>query len=317
MFYLIPLLLLSQKPVLLEGVSAVVGKKIVLVSEVTEKLTIQKTQICGIADSTQRLATFENLWKAALQDEINSVLMEIEAQNHNIYIGPEQIDRTIRMIVKQNRYDSLEQLKALLKEKNYPYLLWRKDIKRQLLVTELVSNVVTTRISVDDEAVKSFYLQKLRAVNAEEKVTLQEIFIKPEAYKKVKASLEKDLKDKTDFDLLIKKYGVRFKSTDGLRTDTTPGTYPPAIDRVLFGKKPAKKNEIIGPFVTEDGVLVLRIMERTESGFEKFEVVKDKLKKELEARMRQKKMAEWVKSLRTKHLVDIRITAPPISLLCK
>ncbi|MBN2725255.1 MAG: peptidyl-prolyl cis-trans isomerase [Deltaproteobacteria bacterium] len=316
MKYLFILMLLAPKPVLVEGVAAVVGKKIILVSEIKEKLALQKNQICSIADKKAQKSTIDALWKSALEEEISQVLMQIEGQSHNIYIGSEQIDRAIRLILQQNKFTSVEQLKAKLAEKNYPFLLWRKDVKRHLLMTELASNLVYTKVHIDDEAVKSFYRQKVREANAEAKVKVMEIRIPSSRYIKLKEQIKKDLSSGNDFSIIMEKY-KKLGFVAAVRENVSPGYFPPVVDQLLFKTKSLKAGSIAGPVLTEESAYIIKIIEKNESGFVSFKNVKAKLKRELTARMKRKKMNEWVKSLRTKHLVDIRISSPPVSLICK
>lgn len=308
-----------QKVRYLDGIAALVGKRVILSSEIKLKLTPQLKSICGHPNPAARKRAIEGLWKGAIEDEIGHVLMEVEAEKHNIYIGSTQINATIELVMKNNSYTSLSQLKAALAQKHYPYLLWRKDLRRHLLRRQLLADLVRSKINVDEAAVKSYYLQKLREGDAEEKVTLLELFLPnksatPKRLNTITAALKKG----TDLTFVGKRYapGKAIVQREGI----TPGTYAPQVDRILFPKsakaKRAPLGSVHGPIKTAEGYFFVKILSRIESGYLAFEKVKEKLKRELMNRKILKKTEEWIKTLRSKYLVDVRSTVPPPGYLC-
>jgi parvulin-like peptidyl-prolyl isomerase len=317
-FLFLLVVLATPKFYFTDGVTAVVGKKVILASDIKLKLQPHVTKICKQPSSGQRSKILDNFWKGALENEIGQVLLEVEGQKHNIYIGTTAINRTIRAVLKQNKLNSLAELKKKLAAKSHPYLLWRKELRRHLLKRQLISDLVSSRVSVDEEAVKSYYLQKLREGNAEKRVTFQELFIPtksvtPKIIKEILAEINK----KTDFKLIFNKYSPG-KSSKMNKVDITPGTYSPQIDRILFPKnmKDAKVNVVHGPLKSEEGVFFIKIIERKESGYLSYAKVKIRLKRELVRKKLQKKERDWIKNLRAKYLVDIHISQPPTDYLC-
>ncbi|MBU1536468.1 hypothetical protein KKF84_14165 [Myxococcota bacterium] len=302
----------------LDGITAVVGKKVVLASDIRLKLSPHLKNICNIPAGAQRTKTLEDLWKGALEDEIGQVLLEVEAQKHNIYIGTTEINATIRAVLKQNNFKALSQLKEKLAEKNYPYLLWRKDLRRHLLRRQLLADLVQSKVNVDEEAVKSYYLQKLREGNAEESVSILVLSLpKKTTSAKTVESIANAIKAKADFSAILKKWSP--VKGDGKHIDVTPGTYAPQVDRALFpksGKAPVA-GMVLGPVVTAEKVFFIKILERKESGYLSYKKVRKRLKNELLQKKVQKKTEEWIKSLRSSYLVDIKLTAPPEGYFCQ
>jgi peptidyl-prolyl cis-trans isomerase SurA len=324
--FILSLLLLNlsgapKKPIIIEGIVAIAGNKIILVSDLKLKMAPALIKICKIPDAANRKHALNIVWKQAMETEIGQTLLEIEGKKHNIFIDSNRLNYAVQMIIKQNRVSSLAQWKQKLKSENYPYLLWRKDVKRFLLQKSLMANIIKNRVSVDDEAVKSYYLQKLREVNAEAKVSLQEIFIPSKLFNKtVLAGIQKEIKDKITFSQLVLKYSkTKSKIRSGLRKNITPGTYPPSINKLLFPKtgKMLKENTIIGPVSTENGVYFIKILSSQESGYLSFNEVKNKLKKELINKKFKKKSVEWLKSLKSKYSITTHINTPPYNLFCK
>jgi len=303
----------------LDGVTAVVGKKVILASDIKLKLSPHVRNICAITSAPQRNKTLDDLWKGALEDEIGQVLLEVEAQKHNIYIGNTEINATVRAVLKQNNFSSVSQLQEKLAEKNYPYLLWRKDLKRHLLRRQLLADLVQSKVNVDEEAVKSYYLQKLREGNAEESVSILVLGLpRKSATPRIIADITAAIKAKAEFQTIISKWGKGIPG-NGKHVDVTPGTYAPQVDRSLFPKngKALGAGSVLGPVTTSEKVFFIKIIDRKESGYLSYEKVKKRLKNELLQKKIQKKTEEWIKSLRSNYLVDIKLTTPPKGFFCQ
>ncbi len=321
--WLMPILLLAAPatPQVLEGVAVVVGPQIILISDVQQKMQPYMKDVCRMPAGADRDRAIEDIWHEAMKDEIAMVLMEVEAQKHNIYVDSTELNATIEMLVKQNRMASLAELQAKLEGQNYPYLLWRKDVRRQLLRSRLMNEVVKLSVNVEEQAIRSFYQQKLREVNAEEKVSVRELFIPDrEATPVVLETIDAAIAKRTPFSELVERHSrARSAATGGLRAEVTPGTYTPAVDQLLFPKTGKAPGEgfIVGPVRTTAGVWYLEILERIESGYLPYDQVRAKLKEELTARLLNQKGLEWLMSLQNKYLVDRQMPKPPAGTYCR
>lgn len=309
------------KTYLLDGVAVVVGNQIILVSDLRMKMTPYLTQVCQMPSGPDRDRALEDIWAEAMKDEIANVLMELEAQKHNIYVDSTELDATIEMLVRQNRFQSLQQLREKLEEQNYPYLQWRKDVRRQLLRSRLLNEVVKLSVNVEEQAIRSYYQQKVREANAEERVFIRELYIPDkDATPTLLQTIANEIKKGTSFETLVKAYSrARSATTGGLRTDITRGMYAPAVDQMLFpvhGKIP-QEGTILGPIRTASGIWYIEVLERIESGYLPYEQVRDKLKEELTSSLLQQKGMEWLLSLKNKYLVDRQMPKPPRIYFCR
>jgi peptidyl-prolyl cis-trans isomerase SurA len=321
--WLLPALLLAvpAAPKVIEGVAVVVGPQIILVSDLQQKMQPYMKQVCQMPEGVERDRAMEDIWHEAMKDEIAMVLMEVEAQKHNIYVDSTELNATIEMLVKQNRLENLVQLQEKLEAQNYPYLLWRKDVRRQLLRSRLMNEVVKLTVNVEEQAIRSFYQQKLREVNAEERASVRELFVPDrEATPALIEAIDKAIAARTPFGELVTAHSrARTASTGGLRAEVVPGTYTPAVDQLLFpktGKAPVE-GAILGPVRTTAGVWYLEILERVESGYLPYDQVRAKLKEELTARLINQKGMEWLMGLQNKYLVDRQMPKPPAGTYCR
>jgi len=321
--WLIPVFLLAApaSPKVIEGIAVVVGPQIILVSDIQQKMQPYMKEVCRMPAGPDRDKAVEDIWFEATKDEIAMVLMEVEAQKHNIYVDATELNATIEMLVKQNRMENLSQLQAKLEAQNYPYLLWRKDVRRQLLRSRLMNEVVKLSVNVEEQAIRSYYQAKLREVNAEERVSVRELFIPDrEAAPATIEAIDKAIAAKSPFGELIERYSrAKSAATGGLRSEITPGTYTPTVDQLLFpktGRAPAE-GVILGPVRTTSGVWYLEILERIESGYLPYDQVRAKLKEELSARILNQKGMEWLMGLQNKYLVDRQMPKPPAANYCR
>ncbi len=324
MNFLFALLLVSSpaRPRIIEGVAVVVGSQIILASDISQKMQPHLPQVCQVPSREEQARLLEDLWRGAMEDEISNVLMELEAQKHNVYIDASEINATVELIISQNpNMESIADLQERLAAQNYPFLLWRKDLRRQLLRQRLMHEVVKLHVSVEEQAIRSYYQQKLREINAEEKVTVRELFIPgKEADTGTLATIDKAIAARTPFVDLVEKYSrARSVALDGMHEDVVPGSYPPAVDRLLFpssGKAP-EAGVILGPVKTPAGVWYLEVLERVEAGYLPYEQVREKMKEELSARLLQQKGTEWIRALQDRYLVDRQMVKPPRNDYCR
>jgi hypothetical protein len=70
-------ILLSSNPApsYTDGIAAIVGKKIILASEVKQNIKPQLPKLCNIPVKNQRLAALSKFWEQALSSEINMILI--------------------------------------------------------------------------------------------------------------------------------------------------------------------------------------------------------------------------------------------------
>ena len=137
----------------LDKVIAIVGKDVVLQSELEER----------IESVMQRLRENDNQQmpnEAQLRDQILDQLvlerLQMEmGRRYGIEVSEQQVDQTIQRILRNNQMDE-NQLKAELAQQGQSFAGFRDQIHRELWVSEIQKAIVNSRIEVNERDIESF-----------------------------------------------------------------------------------------------------------------------------------------------------------------
>lgn len=140
----------------MDGIAAQVGSRIVLVSEVLRLVGPQEAAMRAAGAPDSEIA---RLRASALENLIESRLIEELVKQAELYASDEEVDQTIASIAEENGL-SLEQLKANVVFHGMTFEEYRSQIKRDLERRNVVNAVVGSKVSIDEDATRRLYEQR-------------------------------------------------------------------------------------------------------------------------------------------------------------
>lgn len=308
--------------VLSVGLPAAAGQVVERVVAVVNDDIILKTELEQLAGTEYRgpdLSTPEGKreWadtkRKALDQIVDSKLMEQQARELKLAVSPEEIDRAVQQVKDQNHLDDATFTDAL-KQQGLTMAGYRKMLREQILRLKVINTAVRARVSVGDDEVRAFYQQNARQMSGDRQAHLRQILIalpegatpaEVEAKKQVATKVTELARGGTQFAELAKQYSddEATKEAGGDLGYIGKGVLVESLDDAVAAMEPG---DIRGPLRTDRGWVVLQLVDRKSGDVRPFDEVKEQIRRQLYDEQVQKAQASWLKELRKKSHVDIR-----------
>jgi len=238
--------------------------------------------------------------KNLLRNLIDQSLMVQKAKDEDVNVETDIIKR-LDQIRKQDNLATIEDLQKDAEQQGVNWEDFKDQIRRELLMQEVISRDVGSRIVVTREESRQYYNQHKDEFKSEGVVHLAEILISTEKYKpeeaekRAKAALA-ELKGGARFKDVVKKYSDGPGADQGgdislIKTPVLAPTIAAALSKL-------EVNEYTDVIQTKNGYMVLRLLERFSPGIPSFEEVETRVNEALYSQRMEPKMREYLTQLR-------------------
>ena len=243
--------------------------------------------------------------KNLLRNLVDESLMVQKAKDEDINVDTDVIKR-LDQIRKQDNLATIEDLQKAAEQQGVNWEDFKDQIKRQLLMQEVISREVGSRIIVTREESRQYYNQHKDEFKSEGLVHLAEILISSEKYKPDEAekrakAAEDELKGGAKFGDVVKKYsdGPDIDQAGDISLQKT-STLPPAIAAALLKLDP---NEYTEPMQVKSGYIILKLLERFSPGVPKFDEVESHIQEILYNQRMEPRLREYLTQLRSESYI--------------
>jgi peptidyl-prolyl cis-trans isomerase SurA len=295
-----------------ERVVAVVNDEIILESELDQYAAPQYRG--PDPDTADGKKQWDELKRKALDGMIDSKLVTQQAVELKLSVTPEEVDRAIQQVKEQNKLDDAT-FKTALEQQGFTVEGYRKTLKKQILELKVVNTAVRSRVTVSDDEVKTYYKQNEKLVAGDRQSHLRQILVAvpsggsdadAAAKRRVAVKVVELSRGGTSFGELAKQYSddEGTKASGGDLGWVGKGVLVDALDEAMAAMEP---NDIRGPIRTERGWVVLQLVERKSGDLRPYEEIKEQLRKQLYDQQVEKAQQSWLRELRKKSHVDIRL----------
>jgi peptidyl-prolyl cis-trans isomerase SurA len=299
----------------LDKVVAVVDDDVIMASELGLQTQILASQI---KHAGQEVPPEQFLQRQVLEKLIVESLQLQMGERAAIKVSDEQLEQAIGSIAAQNHLDSAAFQRELAKQ-GIPLAMFRENVRRQIIIQQVQQGVVIKRIDISEQDIDNFLKSeegRMLAMQAANEKPVQQfharhILIKPSAIrndeeteallKKLRNAVEKG----GDFAALAKKYsedpGSALKGGD--LGWSSPGQMVPEFEKVVDSTSPG---EISQPFRSQFGWHIVQVLERREQDMTD-EIMRKQAQIILRKRQFQDELPRWLKELRDKAYVQIKL----------
>ncbi|MBA4372100.1 MAG: hypothetical protein C0402_04495 [Thermodesulfovibrio sp.] len=309
LFILLTVTCSAQAAVLLDKVVAVVNQEVITWSELYRNMESDASPQLKALSEDERIRVFRSNEAAYLETLINVRLQAQEARSLGMSVSEEELKEAIENIKKKYAMSD-DDFKTSLKKEGFSYDDYRKKLQEQILISKIVNHQVKGKVIATDAAVSSFIAESKDLRSGGEGYRLSQIFFKmPKKAGDKKAVEEKaalvigKLKGGEAFPELAKKYSEEpLGSTGGdlglIRKDQLLKEFAEALVEL-------KQDEVSRPFWTERGLHIIRLDEKIAPRDQA--QIRDEAQKEVSNRIFMDKYTKWVKALREKAFIEIRL----------
>jgi peptidyl-prolyl cis-trans isomerase SurA len=308
-FILVSLLCLptaSHAAVLLDRVVAVVNQDVITWSELYKAMESDASPQVKELQEDERRKIYKQNEASFLESLIDVRLQLQEAKSVGITVGEEEIGDAIENIKK--KYSMTDDMfKESLQKEGFSLEDYKKRLRDQIMISKIVNQQVRSKILVSDEEVKKFMRDS--AENSDGYRISQIFLTKPqhqEDRKKVEekaAEILTKIHQGENFRDLARTYSEDPSASDGgdlgfIKKDQLLKEFAEAI-------APLKVGEVSAPFWTERGLHIIKLDEKRDTKNQS--ELKDEAEKELTTKFFSQRYHAWVKSLREKAFIEIRL----------
>ena len=245
-------------------------------------------------------AQFREQSKNLLRDLIDQSLMVQKAKDLDINVETDIVKRLDEMR-KQANLATLDDLQKEVEKQNSIWEDFKEQIRRNLLMREVIGREVGSRIVLSREEARQYYEQHKKEFESPGMVHLAQILIsnekhKPEeAEKRAKDALA-EIKAGARFADVAKKYSDDANADQGgdigfLKTGTIALAVAAAIAKLDV-------NDTTDILPVKNGYVILKVLERFSPGIPKFDEVEQRVNEMLYNQAMQPKMRQFLLELR-------------------
>ncbi len=222
--------------------------------------------------------------EALIQEFIMSSLIKIYAEENNIVVTEQELDRKIAEI--RSIYPDDLSFRRLLADESISFNDWK-----QLTQKELLREKVFARLKSEVESVKESELKAYYDTNKEQFKTSDQIYIKQIVVdEQSKAEELKAALKKQSFEEIAKKYSAAPEGKQGGTVGWISRGELPVFD-LIFSER---VGFVSGVLESDYGFHIIQIVKKRPSGFMPFDEVKEQINNILEAQKEQAIFTKWM-----------------------
>ena len=248
-----------------------------------------------------------------LNKMIENIMIDQEAKKAGLIVKDEEVMETINNLLARKKY-TMEDLLNNLAQENSTFEAHKKDVKEHLLRMKLVRHELKSKIMITEEEIGEYYQQNRENYEGKEAVRLKQILlIFPRgADEKVKTKLRAEtdailarLEKGESFDVIASQYSQGPAAAAGGDIGfVEKGSMQPVVDSAAFS---LKKDEVSGVIESPIGFHIIKVIDKRGAGIKPIESVREEIKAKIEEDKWDKKYLEWIKELRKKSVIEIKL----------
>ncbi len=300
----------SRGAVLLDRVVAVVNQEVITWSELYKDMESDASPQLREMQPADRAKVFKENEGSFLDNLINFRLQVQEAKRLGMGVSDEEVKEAVEGIKKKyGMTDSV--FRESLKKEGFTYDEYVERLRQQILVGKVVNQEIRSKILITEAEVKKYVDDnRTPADDSGEGYRISQIFFSKPADGEGKAEVEKKaaevmkkMKEGQSFEDLAKTYSQDpSASVGGDLGLVRKGQLMKEFSEVVAKLKPG---DVSQPFWSERGLHIIKLNEV--SGGKSERDIMEEARKKLGEKIFERRYASWIKSLREKSFVEIRL----------
>ncbi|HTO06411.1 MAG TPA: peptidylprolyl isomerase [Myxococcota bacterium] len=292
-----------------DGVAAIVGDEVVLLSEVRDAWQAYVSKLRAKGESVTQEDAMQ-LRNQALQSLIDEKLVGQIAKKQNMAASEEDIDESVKGIA-QDEGVSVDAIYAAAAQQGLDKKAYRNQLGQQITRMKIVQGAVQGKVHVTEDDVKKLYDERYGHAKPGVRIRVLHILIPvpadaPQSQRQEARELTQQLRDKAkesgDFSALARKYSAAPTASQGGLTVFRESDAPPEIKAAIENLKPG---EVSGVIETTHGENLFQYLDRFDPADVPYEQVSDKLRAELMERQTMPAFEKWIADVRKSRYIEV------------
>ncbi len=135
---------------------AIVNNDIITLSEVNEVANPLFKKAAAEVPADELPKVIEQIKTSAIRKLIDQKLIDQEAQQMNVSVSDEEVDKTIKRIIEQNNI-TMDTFQSEINKVGMTLDLYKKDLKGQILRSKLVNYEVRSKVIIPEDKIIDYY----------------------------------------------------------------------------------------------------------------------------------------------------------------
>lgn len=309
------LLCVTVRAEVVDKIIAVVNDEIITLYEFNAAFEPVQKNIEASYKGKDKEAVTKQAKEAFFQRMIDNILLEQEAKKTGISATVKDTDvmSWLQDMVARQRITMDDFTKQLAKE-GISLESVKKDIRSQIVRMRLFRREVKDKIIVTDDEIGEYYNKHREEYEGKESVRMKQILLSlpPNADKNTRMKFKNEalrlrglIMNGEPFDLLAAKYSQGPAAAMGGDIGfIEKGTIIPEVEAVAFSLPVNQVSEVIESSL---GFHIIKVVDKKGAGLKPLATVREEVKSKIEDEKLDKKMEEWISSVRARSHIEVRL----------
>jgi peptidyl-prolyl cis-trans isomerase SurA len=299
----------SYGGILLDRIVATVNGEVITWSELRKVIELEGKEFLKGTTGEERERKIKELEKSFLNDLIDMKLQLQEARRIGLDVSDSETEGAINEIKKKYNLTD-EAFINSLKAEGFTLEEYKTRLAEQILLSKVVNFEVRNNIIISDREIEEYYEANKEKYSEKEKVRIRQIFFAPPEDEAKRADIEakaeeviERIKKGEDFAKLASEFSEDpSREFGGDLGYVSRGSILKEIEEIAFG---LKTGEVSKPFWSSKGLHIIKLEDRIEG--KDIEEVREEIKEILFERAFKLRYDEWIKKLREKAYIEIKL----------
>jgi peptidyl-prolyl cis-trans isomerase SurA len=285
-----------------DRIVAIVNNDIVTLVQLNKETAVYKKnfETAGY-DDDQKQKMIDKINEKILNALIDQSLTRQEAEKYHITVSENTIDNAVKNVMESKSL-SQEEFEKALKREGLSLTEYRKNIKKQILQSQLINHAVKSKVIIMESDIKFYYKNNMGKYSGQKKYHLRNILMSSEdKFKEV----SKKLNENQSFSSIAQEYSIAPNAKDGgdlglFDIKNFPENIKEEISKLIKGQH----TDVIS---TSQGFQIFYVDNITVQAGQTYDQVHDAIHKILYNIQVEKKFKTWLESLKKKAHIKIML----------
>ena len=284
--------------VVVEGVLVRVNERIVTISDFTERIRQELTQM-PTQPNNEELQQFTEM---LLEEMVSELVLLERAQEKRLNIEDAQVDQALENLRKENNLEDDEAWEQALASAGMTVEALRERYYRQMLLQRAVQGEVRP-VEITEEELRQQYELDKENFRVPAKVNLEQVYLaesgsnSAELDRRARGIVDR-VRSGADFRAEATLAGAELQELGAIPADDCR----PELKQAL---EPLSDGDVTDPLSITGGVQIVRLVERIPAGYQPFEEVVDEIRRQHSAATYESQTRGLVEKLKSQYLVEV------------
>jgi len=284
--------------VVVEGVLVRVNERIVTISDFTERIRQELSQM-PTQPNNEELQQFTEM---LLEEMVSELVLLERAEEKRLTIEDAQVDKAIENLRKENKLEDDEAWEQALTSSGMTVDALYDRYRRSMLLQRAVQGEVRP-VEITEEELRQQYEIDKEKFSVPAKVNLEQVYLADDGSDSAELSrrargIVDRVRNGADFKAEATLAGAELQELGAIPADDCR----PELKRAL---EPLDDGDLTDPLVIPGGIQIVRLVQRIPAGYQPFEEVVDGIRRQRSAETYEGQTRGLVEKLKSQYLVEV------------